>query len=299
MDRPADSQLVPCGACGVQVPAADAFGVAGDWRCPECAAGVRRRLAARVRPQLASRRPIATVAVLGVAVALFVAEHFFRSNPRSPAWAWYADLYQSAEIWTGAWWKHLTSAFLHGGMLHIGMNGLMLWQLGQIFEVVWGRLVFLTVLLAAAWVGAATSWAFSAPIPTVGLSGGLFGLCGFLIAVRKRDPIAAAVANRRFIHFLLAYSVVVLVLTQSGTLNISNSGHAGGFVAGFAIGQIHGRLPRLVVVAAAVVLTLAATWAGSTLTFGSFEDRSGERIPREQKRREWIEYDRARNAPRR
>ena len=93
-------------------------------------------------------------------------------------------------------WQIVTYAFLHGSVPHILFNMWGLWMFGSELERVWGaqRLgVFYTVsvLTAAATQLLVTFWTGS-PAPTVGASGGLFGL---LIALT-----AAVVSRLSLIH---------------------------------------------------------------------------------------------------
>mgnify|MGYP000899888580 CR=1 FL=1 len=43
---------------------------------------------------------------------------------------------------TGDWPRLITSMFLHGGALHLGLNMFMLSQIGPLSEAVWGRTRF-------------------------------------------------------------------------------------------------------------------------------------------------------------
>ncbi|MGE0192004.1 MAG: rhomboid family intramembrane serine protease [Planctomycetota bacterium] len=278
--EPDATGTVRCVECGATVPRDDAFGAGDDLRCPECAQGVARRLHARMRPTLKIRRPIATMAVLAVSVVLFVLGHMVYGRNPAKLPAWFLALYQDQGIWGGAWWKHATSMFLHGGILHIAMNGLALWQLGQIIEAVWGRATFLAVLLAAGTAGSAASWVVNAPVTTVGLSGGIFGLATFLFALRRHHAVAAVIATTQFRNSLIAWFAVCLVLTWTGTLLISNSGHAIGALTGWLMGRAHvawkGKLDAL----AAAGIVVAAVLVAARLTIGSHEVGPGVKIPR-------------------
>jgi membrane associated rhomboid family serine protease len=53
-------------------------------------------------------------------------------------WALYGPL-----VHHGDWWRLITSAFLHGGLLHITFNMLALWWLGAPVEMVLGRARYL------------------------------------------------------------------------------------------------------------------------------------------------------------
>ena len=77
-------------------------------------------------------------------------------------------------------WQLLSYGFLHGSVAHLGFNMLTLWMFGPELERVWGsrRYVqfFLVSVVAAGVVQVLFSWLIGSPSPTVGASGGLFGL---------------------------------------------------------------------------------------------------------------------------
>ena len=79
-------------------------------------------------------------------------------------------------------WQLVSSAFLHGGPMHLGLNMLALHIFGRDVEGVLGArrfaaLYFASVLVAALVQLAVVSWAVSGPrYPTVGASGGVFGI---------------------------------------------------------------------------------------------------------------------------
>ena len=81
-------------------------------------------------------------------------------------------------------WQLVTYAFLHGGFAHIAFNMLALVMFGAPLEYTWGERRYLTYYLVSV-VGAGLcqlavgSWAVSNgadPYPTIGASGGVFGL---------------------------------------------------------------------------------------------------------------------------
>ncbi len=264
---------VTCTDCGAKVARDEVFGVEGDERCERCADGIRRRFeSARLRHASGGlRRPIATIAVLVVVAALFVVQEATARRSATEARPWIATLQQNVTVWTGSWWRHLTSTLLHAGPLHLVMNGFVFWQLGRLFEAAWGRTTLLTVVLAAGTAGSAASWIFNAPVPTVGISGGIFGLATFLFALKNHHPVAAAVATPYLRNQLLAWFGICLVLTYTGTLPISNSGHAVGAVVGWILGRVHvARLERFQLVVGAIIV-LAACLVAQFVTFGTYE----------------------------
>lgn len=88
-------------------------------------------------------------------------------------------------------WQLVTYAFLHGGVAHLGLNMFALWMFGRDCERALGSarylaLYFAAVLSAAATQLAVASWAH-ASYPTIGASGGVFGvLLAFAVLYPQR-----------------------------------------------------------------------------------------------------------------
>jgi membrane associated rhomboid family serine protease len=136
----------------------------------------------------------------------------------------------------GDWWRLLTAAFLHGGVLHIGMNMLMLWWIGAPVEEALGRGRYLALYIVSALAGSAGALLFSPQAFTVGASGAIFGILG-----------AALVFERQGLHVLggSALSIIVLNLVLTFAVpNISIGGHIGGLVGGALCGLALSRFGR-------------------------------------------------------
>src|SRR3712207_5417643 len=78
------------------------------------------------------------------------------------------------------WWQLVTYAFLHGGPLHLFLNMFALWMFGREVESTLGSrryaVLFFAAVLTAAVVQLVVASAAGQPYPTVGASGGVFGL---------------------------------------------------------------------------------------------------------------------------
>jgi membrane associated rhomboid family serine protease len=125
----------------------------------------------------------------------------------------------------GEWWRLLSAAFLHGNVLHIGMNMLMLWWIGGPMEAALGRGRYLAVYLVSALSGSAGALVLSSPNQaTVGASGAIFGILG------------AALVLERQRHYVLggsALSIILLNLILTFAVpGISVGGHVGGLAGG-------------------------------------------------------------------
>jgi membrane associated rhomboid family serine protease len=150
----------------------------------------------------------------------------------------------------GEWWRIVTGAFLHGGLLHIALNMFALYQVGRFVEAVTGPVRMLAIYLVAM-VGSGVAVTLLQPeAPTVGASGAIFGLFGALVAIGLR----LGRPGRALIAQTLPIIVINLVFGFS-VANISNAGHIGGllagFVAGFALFMMRPRAPEPIVVDAA------------------------------------------------
>jgi membrane associated rhomboid family serine protease len=134
----------------------------------------------------------------------------------------------------GEWWRLLTAAFLHGSVLHIGMNMLMLWWIGAPVEEALGRVRFLALYLVSALAGSAGALIFAPQAFTVGASGAIFGILGAALVFERQ---------RNFVLGGSALSIIVLNLVLTFAVpNISIGGHIGGLVGGALCGLALSRL---------------------------------------------------------
>lgn len=140
-------------------------------------------------------------------------------------------LIPAAVLQGGQWWRIVTGGFLHGNLLHIGVNMLSLWFLGRFIEYAlgpWRMLVVYTVSLVASGLGVVY---FSDPmVATVGASGAIFGLFGALFAIGFK-------LGKPGMDLVRA-NVGILVLNLIFTFTvpaISWQAHVAGLLAGFAL----------------------------------------------------------------
>jgi len=171
---------------------------------------------------------VVTKAIIGANVVAFLVQVAQSpgglSNPLGGQLVEKGILYGPA-VAAGDWWRLASSAFLHANILHIGINMLMLWWFGQALEATVGRGRFLGIYLVAILAGSAGALLLSPTEPTVGASGGVFGLLG-----------AGLVLERRNIN-VFGGGALLLVLFNLGftfihPTSISVGGHLGGLAGG-------------------------------------------------------------------
>jgi rhomboid protease GluP len=158
----------------------------------------------------------------------------------------------------GEWWRFVTAAFLHAGLLHIASNMLALWQVGTVVEALYGRVrMALIYAISIAGSGFAVLW-FSFNVPVVGASGAIFGLFGALAAAGLR----LGKPGRTLVQASSGTIVLNLVLGFTIFRFVSNAAHIGGVVTGFLCGIALFRVPRMLAPAAVPVTPAAPAVAG-------------------------------------
>jgi len=132
------------------------------------------------------------------------------------------------------WYRLITAMFLHGGLIHIGFNMMVLMDIGPIVEEVYGsaRYFFLYVVMgAASFVVSSLAGHFS-----LGASGAILGLVGLMIAITtRRGGTYMRELRSRLISWVVTIFVMGLLFTGMRT---DNWAHAGGLAAGFLLGKM-------------------------------------------------------------
>ena len=138
------------------------------------------------------------------------------------------------------WWRLVTAGFLHGGLLHIGMNMWVLYDLGVQVEESYGTARYLVFYFVATVCGfmASTWWSSSL---SIGASAGLFGLIGAMIALGVRDRSSYGAAVR---GVYVRWAMYGLAMGFLPFFSIDNAAHIGGVISGFVVAYIAGT-PRL------------------------------------------------------
>lgn len=134
----------------------------------------------------------------------------------------------------GQYWRLVTSMFLHGGILHLALNGWALFQLGALLELLMGSPRMLLIYFASGIAGSLASATFTQQ-PSVGASGAIFGLLGALIAFLLRRRGALTPQGKSILMQLVGWAAINVFFGFS-TPGIDNSAHLGGGAAGLLFG---------------------------------------------------------------
>lgn len=206
--------------------------------CPECMAASRPTV--RVQGRDWARRQTSLVAQIIIAINVLVFFWVLSGNLDTVGFSgpvsqreFDLGLNELILAETHEWYRLVTAGFLHFGLLHIGMNMFLLYQLGNLLEPALGRLRF-TLLYAACLLGGSLG-VLVIETNSRGLHGGASGAVFGLMAA------AAVGMQRRGINVfrsgigtLLAINLI-LTFTIPG---ISIGGHLGGAVTGAVCGAV-------------------------------------------------------------
>ncbi|WP_342070693.1 rhomboid family intramembrane serine protease [Yoonia algicola] len=136
----------------------------------------------------------------------------------------------------------ITHAFLHGGIMHLALNGVILLSLGKFVSLHIGAAKTMLVLFLSAVGGAACFGLISTSnAPMIGASGAVFGLIGIWQAMdyrmRRRSNLPVKPVVMAFLA-LVASNIVFFVMLSGG---LAWEAHLGGWIVGWISGQIFAR----------------------------------------------------------
>lgn len=131
-------------------------------------------------------------------------------------------------------WQPFTYMFLHGGVLHVLFNLLILWMMGGEIERFWGRREFLRYYLVCGLGAAALAFAFAYHSLVIGASGAIFGvLVAFGLMFPNRTIYLWFVIPVPARYLVLILFVLELLVMGGGRDGIAHFAHVGGAVTGF------------------------------------------------------------------
>ncbi len=169
--------------------------------------------------------PYFTMVLIGCIAAVFVAQLNAGNNESVAA----AGLVKPDVIEKGQYWRILTGGALHGGILHIYFNSQALFGFGSLMEYLSNRAHLAIVFLLAVVGGGLLSLIFKPDGTSVGASGGIMGLIGYMAiyAYRRKTQLPPDFLKSVLINigFIAAFGLIAYQL-------IDNFAHIGGFLVG-------------------------------------------------------------------
>jgi membrane associated rhomboid family serine protease len=222
----------------------------GRPACPECqrpaAVGVQcvdcvneaRAAAPRTRTVLGGRarggRPVVTITLVALCVVFYLAQ-------RVPGLAITGSFIFMPALGVQEPYRFLSSAFLHGGTLHLALNMYALWIVGSVLEPALGRWRFTALYLLSAVGGSVAVLLLASPADAswstsvVGASGAVFGLfAAIFIVMRKFGRDSTQILVLIALNFVLGFVFA----------GISWQSHLGGAITGALLALAYAYAPR-------------------------------------------------------
>jgi membrane associated rhomboid family serine protease len=138
-------------------------------------------------------------------------------------------------------WQVATYSFLHHDLLHIAFNMLGLWQFGSELERLWGEKRYVQFYTASVLTAAATQLVFTAltgsPYPTIGASGGIYGLLlgyGMMFPNRQIMLLLPPIPMKAK-TYVLVFGALELWMGVRMSDGIAHFAHLGGMLGAFLL----------------------------------------------------------------
>ena len=150
------------------------------------------------------------------------------------------DLWQRHE-----YWRLVAAMFLHANFLHWAANSWALFQLGSLYEVMFGSwrfaaFYFITGICAS--IASSVSSQDASRI-SVGASGAILGILGAFIFSIRRSPQWRNQPWTRSLTTQLVFWAVVNIILGFSVKVIDNTAHIAGLLSGLVLGFIPHRVP--------------------------------------------------------
>ncbi|GAA4740509.1 hypothetical protein GCM10023264_01830 [Sphingomonas daechungensis] len=143
-----------------------------------------------------------------------------------------------------AWLTPLTATLVHGGLLHVAVNVLMLVWCGTQVERVLGLWPMVLLYVVGAYTAAIAQW-MVAPLsttPMIGASGAISAVIGaFALSFGQQKKIVASPSLNRSLNALWLLAAWIVLQVMSGMLAgtqgylLATPAHIGGFIAGLLL----------------------------------------------------------------
>src|SRR5687767_8069182 len=202
-----------------------------------------RRQFNRARGAYAAYTPWVTYAIIAICVALFGIDAVLSNGEILGGGMFGGSVGPIGEqhlingflVAEGEWWRIITSAFFHLGIVHLAFNMYVLYLYGAIVERMYGHIEYAAIYLLCPAGGCVLTILVDPTQFAAGASGAIFGIIGLLFVVSRRHHAVLGREARTMMAGIGSYLVFLLVFTFV-VPGISWTGHLGGLVVGAVLG---------------------------------------------------------------
>ncbi|RIJ69457.1 rhomboid family intramembrane serine protease [Nakamurella silvestris] len=257
--HPDRATALSCSRCGRPACPECLSPASVGFHCRACVAESQatQRVARTVSGARAGVEPFVTYILIAINVIVFLIVSIQAGSADNPSRSalWIDGALIPGAVSDGDYYRMVTAGFLHGGLIHVGLNMLSLYFLGPTLERILGRTRFAVVYLISLLGSSVSVLLLSSPtVPTIGASGAIFGLLGALAVTFKRMNY-----DLRQLAVLIVINLVITFRVDG----ISWQAHLGGLVVGAIVGAAmvypsrENRMKVQVAACAAVLVVLA------------------------------------------
>jgi membrane associated rhomboid family serine protease len=192
-------------------------------QCWECIKAERPPTRERVRRSLAARPAVATQALIGLNVAMFLFTNGLNDTFGNTRLFHYAQT--ALYVDQGQSWRLVTAGFIHFGIAHIAFNMFALYLIGNALEPAVGPWRFTAIYFASLLAGSLGAMVLDPLVYSGGASGAVFGV----------GAAATVLMVRRGVRFWdTGFGPLLLINLAFGFFlaNVSIGAHVGGMIGG-------------------------------------------------------------------
>lgn len=197
--------------------------------------------------------PRATQAIIGANVVVFLLQMSMGSSLTAMFALWPIVPDPAAYFGSGvgfAPWQLVSYGFLHGGVSHIFFNMFAIYMFGSTLEQFLGTRQYVILYFVSVVVAGLTQLVVDAllgsPIPTLGASGGVYGLLlafGMFFPQQRIMLLFPPIAMPAWVA-VTGYAALELILGVTGTQQgVAHFAHLGGMLGAFVVIQLRRRRP--------------------------------------------------------
>lgn len=140
---------------------------------------------------------------------------------------------------TGGYWRLIAAMFLHANLAHWAANSFTLYQLGTLYEELFGSRRFAVIYAITGICASIVSALRLAPNAiSVGASGAIMGILGAFFFSVRRSPLYRNQRWLRFVLIQLAFWAILYVVVGYKMPMIDQAGHLGGLISGLILGAL-------------------------------------------------------------
>ena len=145
-------------------------------------------------------------------------------------------------VWRGEVWRLFTATLMHVSFYHLLLNALGLIYISSVVEQTIQRAFVPLLFLVSAVVGSLFSVLLSPQTTSIGASGGIMGLLGFIMIAAYLDRTKYPPG---YFKRMMAVTLFFGSLPAFGFYFMDNAAHLGGLVTGLTLGWLCTRLKQV------------------------------------------------------